>query len=238
MPHRWPTGTCAQAIRCRCACADTHARRRGRADRGLPPARRAGLCDATRRGSSWFTRSRRGHRACTGGLRARGRDIAARAKASMFSRRLPGSDSRGPRVCRHSFLSDRRWGGGLDQTELPPGAWCCRLCRCADAAGARRGRSRAGLPIAYEGFGLPPLEALAAAPRSSPAICRRCAKCSVGTRAWYRRTIPTRSQPRYTACSPSHRTPEPAPRPGSTRGAFTWRRCAELTLAAYRSAVV
>jgi glycosyltransferase involved in cell wall biosynthesis len=131
------------------------------------------------------------------------------------------------------------WGGGLDQTELPPGRLV--LPGYVDAPmlrGLVAGAAVLAFPSRYEGFGLPPLEALAAA---TPVVASDlpAVREVLGRHA----SLVPPDDPDALAAA-LHRVLAEPPDAGARAEArqharaFTWRRCAELTLAAYRSAVV
>jgi glycosyltransferase involved in cell wall biosynthesis len=130
------------------------------------------------------------------------------------------------------------WGAGLDLTGLPPGRLV--LPGYVDARTLRglvAGAAVLAFPSRYEGFGLPPLEALAA---GTPVVASDvpAVREVLGRHA---RLVPpgdpdalAAALGRVLAEPPDGRVREAA---SQHARAFTWRRCAELTLAAYRSAV-
>jgi glycosyltransferase involved in cell wall biosynthesis len=131
------------------------------------------------------------------------------------------------------------WGAGLDRTELPPGRLV--LPGYVDGPTLRglvAGAAVLAFPSRYEGFGLPPLEALAAA---TPVVASDlpAVREVLGRHA----SLVPPGDPDALAAALRRVLTEPpdAGARAEARGharAFTWRRCAELTLAAYRSAVV
>lgn len=130
------------------------------------------------------------------------------------------------------------WGAGLDRTGLSPDRLV--LPGYVDARTLRglvAGAAVLAFPSRYEGFGLPPLEALATntpvvasdVPAVREVLGRHASLVPPGDpdalAAGLRRVLTEPPDGRAREAARQHAR------------AFTWRRCAEITLAAYRSAV-
>ena len=130
------------------------------------------------------------------------------------------------------------WGAGLDPTGLPPNRLV--LPGYVDASALRglvAGADVLAFPTRYEGFGLPPLEALAA----GTAVVASDVPAVREVLGGHARLVPP-GDPDALAATLARVLAEP-PDAGAVEAArqharsFTWRRCADLTAAAYRLAV-
>jgi glycosyltransferase involved in cell wall biosynthesis len=130
------------------------------------------------------------------------------------------------------------WGPGLNLMGLPPGRLV--LTGYVDAPTLRglvAGAAVLAFPSRYEGFGLPPLEAFAAA---TPVVASDlpAVREVLGRHA----SLVPPGDHEALAAALHHVLSEPSDAGARAKAreharGFTWRRCAELTLAAYRSAV-
>jgi glycosyltransferase involved in cell wall biosynthesis len=89
-------------------------------------------------------------------------------------------------------------------------------------------------PSLDEGFGLPPLEAMALGAPVIAAGAARCPRSWARRPCWSTRSTSTRSSSARAPCSASPSSPRSsrAPAASAARG-FTWRACAQATRAAY-----
>ncbi|MEN3356273.1 MAG: hypothetical protein V7637_255, partial [Mycobacteriales bacterium] len=129
------------------------------------------------------------------------------------------------------------WGPELDLTGLPRDA--VRLPGYLAEQDLRRvvaGARLLAFPSRYEGFGLPPLEAMAA---GVPVVASDLAAVREVTAGLVRLAPPATAEPLAEALRDELRDPTPADRLAAARQhalAHTWTRCAELTATAYRQA--
>lgn len=129
------------------------------------------------------------------------------------------------------------WGPELDLSGLPPDA--VRLPGYLAEPDLRRvvaGARLLAFPSRYEGFGLPPLEAMAA---GVPVVASDLAAVREATGGLVRLVPAGAPEPLAEALLAELREPTPGDRLAAARQhalAHTWARCAELTAAAYRQA--
>jgi glycosyltransferase involved in cell wall biosynthesis len=129
------------------------------------------------------------------------------------------------------------WGPELDLTGLPPDAvrlpgYLAEPELRPVVAGARL----LAFPSRYEGFGLPPLEAMAA---GVPVVASDLPAVREATGGLVRLVPPGAPDPLAEALLAELRSPTPADRLAGARAhalAHTWPRCAALTAQAYRDA--
>lgn len=154
-------------------------------------------------------------------------------------RMLLDDEASGPDVPPLVLVGPSGWGPALDLAGIPPervrslGYLEEHELRPVVAAA-----SALCFPSRYEGFGLPPLEALAA---GTPVVASDIAAVRevVGVGLPAVRLVPPRDPAALAAAlSAVLREPRPDPAAGRAHAAtFTWRRTAERTLAAYRRAL-
>jgi glycosyltransferase involved in cell wall biosynthesis len=123
------------------------------------------------------------------------------------------------------------WGPALDASRLPASAVVTTgYLGDADLRRVVAGAECLAFPSRYEGFGLPPLEALAA---GTPVVVSDIAVLRevCGEHAAY---APVDDATALAASLRATLDAPPDPAPGRAHAAtFTWRRCAELTMRAY-----
>ena len=226
-------------------------------------APRACSCRPRTRASAWWRASRRSTRSGRASCRAAS-TRASRPGPRAAARRRARTCSPSAR-CSRARTSRRRWprssalrptGSSIALVVVGRARLARRRAGRAAAASPaaradrprrarRRRRARRALPRrrraccsrrAHEGFGFPPLEAMACGtpgrvppPASLPEVARR----RRGARA-----TPTTTRRSRAASRGVLGDPEPGGRAGLARAAeFTWERCAELTVAAYAAAL-
>lgn len=123
------------------------------------------------------------------------------------------------------------WGPALDASRLPPTAVVTTgYLGESDLRRIVAGAACLAYPSRYEGFGLPPLEALAC---GTPVVASDIAVLRevCGAHAAY---APHDDAPAFAAAVRRALDSPPDPAPGRAHAAaYTWRRCAERTLVAY-----
>jgi glycosyltransferase involved in cell wall biosynthesis len=159
----------------------------------------------------------------------KGLDVLLRAYAAVHA-----AD---PEVAPLVLVGPAGWGPELDLSGLPPAA--VRLPGYLAEPDLRRvvaGARLLAFPSRYEGFGLPPLEAMAA---GVPVVASDLAAVREVTGGLVRLVPAGAAEPLAAALRAELDEPTPADRMAAARQhalAHTWARCAELTVAAYRQA--
>jgi glycosyltransferase involved in cell wall biosynthesis len=155
-------------------------------------------------------------------------------------RLLLDAERNGPEVPPLVLVGPSGWGPALDLAAVPrERVQTLGYLEEGQLRPVVAGATALCFPSLYEGFGLPPLEALAAGTpvvASDIAATREVVGALDGSSV---RLVPPRDPARLAAALTEVLTePRPDPEPGRSHAAgFTWRATAERTLAAYRQAL-